>query len=194
MGRGERRAGAQACSGTPLTRSCHPHPAGASQHHRGLELPRGWGQVVFLSEKETPALLEFPGAGQGLGDWISPLQRGPRPAETHTSQNQGPLPRAWAGMGTQDRAYAAPCLPRCSEHPGWAVKSLKGQPVWGALSAAGRMWGPLALPTGPHVEAGPPQEERGPEVGPKCRATRSCTRQAQSPEACPTLPHVHCML
>lgn len=113
MGRGHRRAGAQACSRTPLTRSCHPYPAGASQHHRGLELPRGWGQVVFLSEKETPALLEFPGAGQGLGDWISPLQRGPRPAETHTGQNQGALPRAWAGMGTQDQANAAPCLPHC---------------------------------------------------------------------------------
>lgn len=40
-----------------------------------------------------------------------------------------------------------------SEHPGRAVKSLKGQPVWGALSAEGRIWGPLALPTGPHVES-----------------------------------------
>ena len=112
-GEGVLEGRAQACSGTPLTRSCHPHPAGASQHHCGLELPRGWGQVVFLSEKEMPALLEFPGAGQGLGDWISPLQRGPRPAETHTSQNQGALPRAWAGMGTQDGACAAPCLPHC---------------------------------------------------------------------------------
>ena len=32
--------------------------------------------------------------------------------------------------------------------------SLTGQPGWGALGAAGRMWGPLALPTGPHMEQG----------------------------------------
>lgn len=51
------------------------------------------------------------GAGQGLGIGSPHFCKGPRPAETHTSQNQGFAEETWAGMGTQDRACAAPCLP-----------------------------------------------------------------------------------